>query len=708
MSERKKKLIGMLVGVFLCSLVVLVLGEFAMRSDQEEYARKCKSYEGIWKSKKGDFRLEIHRVSSGYLYFSMRNFVTNRNQRLLCASSIGEDTYEFSYATDATGNGRVYRIYPGQEGKGTIQLQENRVKVDFPKLSGKTEALEYTGVLTKKTEFRKEQAYHLTDYFGTKEKPEGMLAEYASFGYDEQGKVWRVHAVLAEDNNEYYKTDIFGITMNSSPSECEKQLGELTSEQGLTAGGWRRQYENDDFVSTCITNGYGVIREIDCQLANLNGMTRQGDFLMKGSTAYRYTGDYSKGKTIALPKSAKRIASHAFDVGEHGYTFSRIAERICAIDIPGDVVVEADAFVNCGPLTINLQRGWKEIPKGAFAHMVSLESISKKPNWVNIVLPSSLKKIGEDAFALGESTAGLEQYWSKGWELPIAITSPYSNLGNVTYIGDNAFWGLAMREIPPNVSYLGENYSVSSDYYEELQIPDHLTKLKKNTLYLVQEGMMISFPAGMEEIEDGAIQGEMPESCSLRKREMPETYGLWEEKKEIPHYMKEYPVKSPRWIMSEDGKILYFTDLLAYEKSDYEYFDRSYFEDIFEKGDTRYHLTEKLELIINIPEGVEEIRSGVSLHHGSQIILPKSLKKISVDALFFGEWDEVKIQGDVPEFYGDLSSYRSGDGNLDIPGTIKVRKGQKKKLIGQLAGSTKGGLSIKTQKKHLASHITTF
>ncbi len=705
MSERKKKLIFMVVGVFLCSLVVLVLGERAMRSDQEEYAKKCKSYEGIWKSKKGDFRLEIHRVSSGYLYFSMRNFKTNRNLRLLCASSIGEDTYEFSYATDETGSGRVYRIYPGQEGKGTIQLQENQIKIDFPKLPGKTMAMEYTGVLTVKTKLRKEQDYHLTDYFGTKGKPKGMLAEYASFGYDEQGKVWRVHAVLAEDNSEYYKTDIFGITMNSSPSECEKQLGELKSEQELTAGGWRRQYENDAYVSTCITNGYGVIRELDCQLANPNGSTRQGDFLMKGSTAYRYTGDYSKGKTIVLPKSAKRIASHAFDVGEHGYAFSRIAERVCTINIPRNVVVEADAFANCGPLTINLQRGWKEIPKGAFAHMVSLESVSKKPNWVNIVLPSSLKKIGEDAFALGESTEGLKRYWSKGWELPIAITSPFSNLGSVTYIGDNAFWGLAMREIPPNVSYLGENYTIFfSGYYEELEIPDHLTKLKKNALYLAQEGMEISFPAAMEEIEDGAIQGEMPEWCSLRECEKPE-YSLWEEKKEIPHYMKEYPVKSPRWIMSKDGKILYFTDLL---RSIYDTPNLHYDRELFEKEDPRYRFTEKDELVIKIPEGIEEIRSGVDLHHGSQIILPKSLKKISVDALFFGEWNEIKIQGDVPELYGDLSSYRSEDGNLDIPGTIKVRKGQKKKLIEQLIGSTKGGISIKTQKEYLASHITTF
>ena len=55
MSVRKKRMIFMVVGVILCCLIVLFLGERAMRSDQEEYARKCKSYEGIWKSKNRDY-----------------------------------------------------------------------------------------------------------------------------------------------------------------------------------------------------------------------------------------------------------------------------------------------------------------------------------------------------------------------------------------------------------------------------------------------------------------------------------------------------------------------------------------------------------------------------------------------------------------------------------------------------------------------------
>ncbi len=699
MSERKKKLIGMVVGVFLCSFVVLILGEYAMRSDQEEYARKCKTYEGIWKGR--DFRLEIHRVSSAYLYFSMRNFETNRNMRLLNAHSIGEGIYEFTYATDESESGKVNRIYPGQEGRGTIRLQGNRVKVDFPKLPGKKMALEYTGVLTEKVALRKEKTYHLTDYFGTEEKPKGMLAEYGSFGYDEQGKVWRVHAVLAENDNEYYKTDIFGITMNSSPSECEEQLGELTSEQKLKVGGWRRQYENDDYVSTCITNAYGVIQEIDCQIANPNESARQGDFLMKGSTAYRYTGDYSKGKTIVLPKTTKRIASHAFDVGEHGYPFTRIRERVCTIDIPGDVVVEADAFANCGPLTINVQSGCKEIPKGAFAHMVSWESMSKKKNWVNVLLPDSLKKIGEGAFALGDSTDDLEQYWMDNKGGSVSIDSPPYTLNNVTYIGDNAFWGIAMRQIPPEVRYLGVNYTIFPDslYNNEIDIPYYLTRLKKNTLLIWGNGIEIYFPAGMEEIEDGAIQGDMPDLCHVKSGGKAATH----------RYLKEFPGRLPNWIMSMDGKILYLTDLLVHDHPDYKWYKLSFFKKLSKEGDPRFHVTEDDELIIKIPEGIEEIRSGVDLHHASQIILPKSLKKISVDALFLGKWDEVKIQGDVPEFYGDLSPYRNVDGNLDILGEIKVRKGQKKKLIEQLMkGSTSGEASIEEREKRLASHITTF
>ncbi len=39
----------------------------------------------------------------------------------------------------------------------------------------------------------------------------------------------------------------------------------------------RRQYENDKYVSTIVTNEFGVIIEMDCQLKNLpKGKERRG------------------------------------------------------------------------------------------------------------------------------------------------------------------------------------------------------------------------------------------------------------------------------------------------------------------------------------------------------------------------------------------------------------------------------------------------
>lgn len=102
------------------------------------------------------------------------------------------------------------QIRPGQKAKGTISLMEKRVKIDFPEIPGKKRGLEYTGVLFWKSDLPTQKISHLVDYMGTKKKPEGEMSKYCSFGYDDSGKVWRVHAMLNE-YGENYKTDILGM-----------------------------------------------------------------------------------------------------------------------------------------------------------------------------------------------------------------------------------------------------------------------------------------------------------------------------------------------------------------------------------------------------------------------------------------------------------------------------------------------------------------
>ncbi|MFR5619394.1 MAG: hypothetical protein ACLTJ5_11345 [Clostridium sp.] len=58
----------------------------------------------------------------------------------------------------------------------------------------------------------------------------------------------------------------------------------------MSGMGYSRRFENDKYVSTIITNEFGVIVEMDCQLKNLPNAKREGEFFVKGNTAYRFAG----------------------------------------------------------------------------------------------------------------------------------------------------------------------------------------------------------------------------------------------------------------------------------------------------------------------------------------------------------------------------------------------------------------------------------
>lgn len=511
MPVRKKKMVVMVAVVALFGLLVLAFGSILLQRDQEEYARKCKSYEGTWRNRERNYELEIHRVSSNYLFCSINNENCFRELRLLTAYSVGNDTYEFSYQAVRMTE-RTYKILAGTEAKGTISLREGAVEVHFPQIPGKENILEFDGTLTEKIPLQKEPVIHLTDYMGTDRQMPESLSPYASFCYDERGKIWRIHAMLAE-KKEYYKTNLAGICMNSYLQECEEKLGELTKETKLSAGEYRRQYQNETYLSTVITNPFGVIIELDCQLLELPGTTRQGDFMMRGDTLYRYTGDYSERRDIKLLEGTKRIASHAFDAGEHGYYTARSKRKQCSLVIPAAVTVEREAFANCGSLAIRLEGEWREIPEGSFAHMVSLASIKEKGNWVQISLPASLEKIHKDAFSLQEDGASLEDYWKKCDlmnKTPVSVRAREGGLVNLTYIGDDALWGIEMGYIPHRLRYLGTNYTVQIGGSYVLEMPDKIRVLKEDNLYLRlrnESQLLLQLPPCIERMEEGAIQG---------------------------------------------------------------------------------------------------------------------------------------------------------------------------------------------------------
>lgn len=662
MTAKKKRLLFMVLGVCLCALIAVLIGEGAISDNKKEYAERCSEFAGIWTDKDKTISLEIQRVTSEAIFFSL----DEKNNRLFSGRAVGNETYEFTY--NSTGNMYRMSIRPGTENKLTIQLLDKKVRLNFPGGGMKKQKPpRFNGMLTKKTSLVNQKAYSLSGYLGTKKEPARALNRYCSFSRLEDGTIWRVHTLL-DETGEYFKTNILGITMNSTLSECKRALGKMISEQALVWKGMRRQYENDKYVSTIVTNEFGVIIEMDCQLKNLPGAKREGEFILKGNTLYRFAGDYTGGIKITIPAKCNRISSHAFDAGEYGYSLNEKRKYTRNITIPQKVFVEEDAFANCGSLTITIAEGTTKITKKAFAHMVSEESMMKKIKWVEVNLPSSLEVVEEGAFALGESTDKLRRFWQiYSWDserIPVRInTLKIMREFTLTYIGDNAFWGIDMDGLPPGLTYLGTNYTVqlySSGYDSDskLALPVSLEKLKSHTIYLLDTLDKLYLPDDLEILEDDAIFGgsvqQFVYKSGLNKFKQEKTFG--------------------QWIRSKDGSVLCTTNVIQYNSrlkkmemasGDFEKLPNEYYE--------KY---KKNCIVVKVPEGVKEIWGMANLSTYDKVILPKSLKKVNVGGVFSDLTERVVFLGDkVPEFTGEC------DINPGDEFEIRVKKGLERKML---------------------------
>ena len=662
MKAKKKRLLFMVLGVCLCALIAVLIGERAISDNKKEYAERCSEFAGIWTDKDKTISLEIQRVTSEAIFFSL----DEKNNRLFSGRAVGDETYEFTY--NSTGNMYRMSIRPGTENKLTIQLLDKKVRLNFPGGGMKKQKPpRFNGMLTKKTSLVNQKAYSLSGYLGTKKEPARALNRYCSFSRLEDGTIWRVHTLL-DETGEYFKTNILGITMNSTLSECKRALGKMISEQALVWKGMRRQYENDKYVSTIVTNEFGVIIEMDCQLKNLPGAKREGEFILKGNTLYRFAGDYTGGIKITIPAKCNRISSHAFDAGEYGYSLNEKRKYTRNITIPKKVFVEEDAFANCGSLTITIAEGTTKITKKAFAHMVSEESMMKKIKWVEVNLPSSLEVVEEGAFALGESTDKLRRFWQiYSWDserIPVRInTLKIMREFTLTYIGDNAFWGIDMDGLPPGLTYLGTNYTVqlySSGYDSDskLALPVSLEKLKSHTIYLLDTLDKLYLPDDLEILEDDAIFGgsvqQFVYKSGLNKFKQEKTFG--------------------QWIRSKDGSVLCTTNVIQYNSrlkkmemasGDFEKLPNEYYE--------KY---KKNCIVVKVPEGVKEMWGMANLSTYDKVILPKSLKKVNVGGVFSDLTERVVFLGDkVPEFTGEC------DINPGDEFEIRVKKGLERKML---------------------------
>ncbi len=531
--------------------VFLIIANVLQKKDSENVQQYAK-YEGVWQSADGKLTLKVYRVTSGTLSFSLNNRSTHNEIPLSTAYSIG-DGYEFSYAPQRLA-GPVYYITAGNSCKGSIYPQEDKIRIDIPQIPDKPHVLEFQGTLTRKSGLPEEKTVHLMEYMNTKKQLPETVKKYCSLLTDEEGKVWRIRVRLA-GNNKHRKTDIGGISLCTTESECERLFGEAVESVDLAGRRKKKVYEKDGYCYTIVQNPFGVIEEADCRKKELSGTVQKGEFLMKGNTILRYTGDiYSE----------------------------------------------------------------------------------------NIVLPETIERIEEEAFAIDNSSERLRKYWRE-WEQSDEKATPVFLLAdhgfpNVSYIGDNALWGMELLFLPEKATFLGENITLAGR--DTVFIPEGITVLRSDNFYFTNHNLnMIQIGKNVQEIEENAFRNNA--GCVNFYRV----------------YMDErnpfISGKESGWLRSADGKIFYgAASYLTLEPFLTNKFDLS--------GGSNYK--------IKLPQGVKEIRSLFAIPDRSIIQFPKSLKKLSVTCLsgerkyyFFG--DVPVITGERDEIYRDwLRSLIYNDG----------------------------------------------
>ncbi len=258
------------------------------------------------------------------------------------------------------------------------------------------------------------------------------------------------------------------------------------------------------------------------------------------------------------------------------------------------------------------------------------------------MLPETIERIEEEAFAIDNSSERLRKYWRE-WEQSDEKATPVFLLAdhgfpNVSYIGDNALWGMELLFLPEKATFLGENITLAGR--DTVFIPEGITVLRSDNFYFTNHNLnMIQIGKNVQEIEENAFRNNA--GCVNFYRV----------------YMDErnpfISGKESGWLRSADGKIFYgAASYLTLEPFLTNKFDLS--------GGSNYK--------IKLPQGVKEIRSLFAIPDRSIIQFPKSLKKLSVTCLsgerkyyFFG--DVPVITGERDEIYRDwLRSLIYNDG----------------------------------------------
>ena len=252
----------------------------------------------------------------------------------------------------------------------------------------------------------------------------------------------------------------------------------------------------------------------------------------EGVTSIGYAAFYgcSNLASISIPNGVKKIGLYAFE----------LCKNLTSITIPSSVISIEHAFYGCDNLlNFIVEEGNEQYSSDAGIlydkdKTALLKCPPKKSG--DIVIPNSVKRIGESAFSrcfdltsisIPSSVTSIEPwafnqcYGLTSISIPENITSIENGLfylckklasisipSNVTNIGNGAFYGcesLTSVEIPDEVTDIGDNAFFGCTSLTSVEIPNKVTRIGVYAFNRCTNLASISIPSGTTNIGAGAF-----------------------------------------------------------------------------------------------------------------------------------------------------------------------------------------------------------
>lgn len=694
MTVRKKRMIIMVAVVILCGIATWFIGKYVQDRDAREFAKRCKSYVGVWKSDDRKYEMTVWRVTSAHVLMTLRSKENKAVLKSAVASATLDSQYEFTYQLDQNIYTGKNKAEPGGKEKGSLELLDSSIRLVVPVVKGKGKALEFQGVFKKKKALADKEKVHLLENMGTVNTVPDNLKDTCYFEKGSDGKVERIHMLWENTGEKHLDSDLRGINKLCFVGDCTAAFSDTVEEEELENGRRKLVFQDDTYRYTFIVNAQDLVVEGDCQYLEVPGRTRQGDFLMAGDTVVRYLGDYEKKRDVILPEGAKRIASHAFSAN---FLNNKYVQKF-RLTIPKDVVVEKEAFAGCSKMDLFFEEGYTEVPERAFANMVSKKAASYHvADWVAVTLPQSMRKLGKGAFAQDYSS---ELYKDYEEQIELFSDSDFEKLEDSHYLAvstqpvsvrlnnglemieDDALSGILQTSLPDSLKKIGSHVTIQWDGFTSstFNLPENLEELGDNALYF-RNSVYSDGDSTLDDICMPVSLRTMGKNCISGGTDFTGVYMA----EDNPNFR----IDEFGWVTSRDGKILYLAPSLYSWRPNGRREKR-----VRLKKTERDSLGEYRTYAVTIPEGIEEI-GGVALRAISdslydieeddenivdsdmEIHLPKTLKRMD-RGMMFGKRD-LYFPGEVPEFTGTYDTENDSDAEFYVK--AKQRKKFIKKLI---------------------------